>query len=151
MEEQQQKKEYFAPMHTAEHVLTGVIARRYGCGRAFTTHIERKKSKVDFHTDAQPAREELDAIEREVNAILARNVAVSEQFLSREEAMARFNLSRLPEDAGDRVRIVSVGEYDSCPCIGDHVANTSEVPPLRIISADGADGVLRVRFKLEKS
>ena len=137
-------------MHTAEHVLTGTVVRRYGCERAFTTHIERKKSKVDFRLDARPTRGELDEIERSVNEVLAQGLPVTEEFLSREQAMERFNLSRLPDDAGDRVRIVRVGDYDACPCIGDHVANTSEIPPLRIISADGSDGVLRVRFKLDK-
>ena len=139
-----------APMHTAEHVLSGAIVKKYGCGRAFTTHIERKKSKIDFRLDAQPSREELDALETEVNGILASGLEVSEEFLSREEAMKKYNLDRLPEDAGDTVRIVMIGDYDACPCIGEHVANTAEVPPIRIISADGVDGVLRVRFKFNK-
>ena len=32
-----------------------------------------------------------------------------------------FNLSRLPEDAGENIRIVTIGDYDTCPCIGPHV------------------------------
>ena len=151
MEEQTHKKDYFAPMHTAEHVLSGTIVKRYGCDRAFTTHIERKKSKIDFRLDAQPTREDLDEIERVTNEVLAQGLPVAEEFLSRDEAMKQFNLSRLPDDAGNVVRIVRVGDYDACPCIGEHVENTAEIPPLRIISADGSDGILRVRFKFDKS
>jgi len=143
-------KEEYPPMHTAEHVLNGVISRKYGCPRAFTTHIERKKSKIDFRLDHQPDRGELDAIEREVNDILARQVDVMESVLPREEAAARFDLSRLPEAAGERVLIVRVGDYDAFPCIGSHVSNTAEVQPIRIISADCTEGVLRVRFKFNK-
>ena len=137
-------------MHTAEHVLTGTIVRRYGCERAFTTHIEKKKSKIDFRLDVRPTRGELDEIERAVNEVLASGLSVTEEFLTREEALLRFNLSRLPEEAGDTVRIVRIGDYDACPCIGEHVENTSEIPSVRIISADGENGVLRVRFKLQK-
>lgn len=151
MEEQAQKKDYFAPMHTAEHVLSGTIVKRYGCDRAFTTHIERKKSKIDFRLDVQPTREELDEIERTTNEVLAQGLSVTEEFLNRDEAMKQFNLSRLPEDAGDTVRIVRVGDYDACPCIGEHVENTSVIPPLQIISADCTEGVLRVRFKFNKA
>lgn len=151
MEVQESKKDYFAPMHTAEHVLSGAIVKKYGCGRAFTTHIEKKKSKIDFRLDAQPSREDLDELEREVNEVLAQRLDVSEEFLSREEAEKEFDLSRLPEGTGEAVRIVRIGDYDACPCIGDHVRNTSEVAPIRIISADGSDGVFRVRFKFNKA
>jgi len=151
MEEQAHKKDYFAPMHTAEHVLSGTIVKRYGCDRAFTTHIERKKSKIDFRLDVQPTREELDEIQRVTNEVLAQGLPVTEEFLCREEAMKQFNLSRLPEDAGDRVRIVRVGDYDACPCIGEHVENTADIPLLQIISADCTEGVLRVRFKFNKA
>ena len=151
MEEQTHKKDYFAPMHTAEHVLTGTIVKRYGCERAFTTHIEKKKSKIDFRLDVQPSPEDLADIERTVNEVLAQGLPVTEEFLHREEAMARFNLSRLPEDAGDTVRIVRVGDYDACPCIGEHVENTAGIPPVRIISADCTEGVLRVRFRFNKT
>ncbi|MCD8186938.1 MAG: hypothetical protein LUD68_11065, partial [Rikenellaceae bacterium] len=79
--------------------------------------------------------------------VLSQALPVTEEFLGRKEALERFNPDRLPEEAGDRVRIVRIGSYDACPCIGQHVENTSEIPPLRIVSADCAEGILRVRFK----
>ena len=39
------EKDYDPVMHTAEHLVNGTIARMLGCGRAFSTHIEKKKSK----------------------------------------------------------------------------------------------------------
>ncbi|MDR2936664.1 MAG: hypothetical protein LBU80_04910 [Rikenellaceae bacterium] len=143
------KKDYCEPMHTAEHLLSGTIARIYGCGRPFSTHIEKRKSKVDFHLDHQPSREELDRIEFEVNALLQEGLDVTEEFLPRDEAVTRYNLERLPEEAGATVRIVRTGDADACPCVGAHVANTAEIPPIRIVSADCNDGVLRVRFKFQ--
>ena len=120
-------KDYFEPMHSAEHLINGAIARTLGCGRAFSTHIEKKKSKCDFASHAD----------------------VRDEILTAAEAAARYNLSRLPEGA-TTVRIVHIGDFDSCPCIGAHVSNTAEIPPVRLISSDCADGVLRVRFKFVK-
>ena len=65
-----------------------------------------------------------------------------------EEALGRFDLRRLPDNASETVRVVKVGDYDECLCIGRHVENTSEIGVFKIISYDFKDGILRLRFKL---
>lgn len=141
-------KEYPKDMHTAEHVLSGTMVKFFGCGRPVTTHLEKKKSKVDFLFDRNLSEEEVTRLQSTVNEVLAKNLPVTEGLISREEASQQFDLMRLPEEAGDSIRIVRVGDYDVCPCIGGHVANTSEIKPLRIISTSHENGMLRVRFKL---
>lgn len=141
-------KEYPKDMHTAEHVLSGTMIRSFGCGRPVTTHLEKKKSKVDFLFDRNLTEEEVTRLQSAVNDILSRNLDVTEEMMPRSEAAERFDLSRLPEEAGESIRIVKVGDYDACPCIGGHVANTAEIRPLRIISTSHEEGVLRIRFKL---
>ncbi|HTY58151.1 MAG TPA: alanine-tRNA synthetase second additional domain-containing protein, partial [Bacteroidota bacterium] len=59
-----------------------------------------------------------------------------------------FDLSRLPGEAGATIRIISIGDYDACPCRGEHVTSSGAVGSVRIISTSFADGVLRVRFTL---
>lgn len=71
-------------------------------------------------------------------------------FLSRKEAEASFDLSRLPENADGHIRIVRGGDYDTCPCIGPHVISTGEIPGFRITSTSFENDVLRIRFKLRK-
>ncbi|HUW05054.1 MAG TPA: hypothetical protein VMW01_02230 [Williamwhitmania sp.] len=144
------EKNYDPQMHTAEHILNQTMVRMFGTSRSFSNHLERKKSKCDYHFTRPLTEQELAALEDKVNEIIAKNIPISEEFLPRAEAQSRFNLSRLPEEAGDEIRIVKVGSYDSCPCIGPHVANTSEIGQLRILSSDYTDGVLRIRFKLER-
>jgi misacylated tRNA(Ala) deacylase len=73
---------------------------------------------------------------------------VSEEFYSKDEAEIIFNLSKLPDDAGDKIRIIKIGDYDACPCSGQHVSHTNEIGTFKIISTDYNDNVLRVRFKL---
>ncbi|MEJ2729607.1 MAG: alanine-tRNA synthetase second additional domain-containing protein [Deltaproteobacteria bacterium] len=57
-------------------------------------------------------------------------------------------MEKLPDDAGDRIRIISIGDYDHCPCIGPHVKSTAEIGQFIITSTDFQDGVLRIRYKL---
>lgn len=145
----QPKKDYFEPMHSAEHLVNGAIAGMLGCGRAFSTHIEKKKSKCDFHFHRNLTPEELEKVERTVNGQIASHAEVRDEILDVRTAAARYSLSRLP-DGETTVRIVRIGDFDSCPCIGKHVSNTAEIPPVRLISSDCADGVLRVRFRFAR-
>ena len=137
-------------MHSAEHILNQAMGRLFGSGRCFSAHIERKKSKCDYHFDRLLTDEELRCLEAEVNGVIEADLPVAEDYLSVDDARKDFNLSRLPDDAGDRVRIVSIGDYDHCPCIGPHVSATHEIGAFRITSSDFADGVLRIRFKLKR-
>lgn len=143
------KKDYNAPMHSAEHILNGTMNKLFACGRAFSSHVEKKKSKCDYRFDRPLTDEEIQKVEDTVNQVIAQNLDVTEDFIGREEAEKQFNLSRLPESAGEMLRIIRIGDYDACPCIGTHVQNTSEIGRFKIISSDYNEGILRVRFKRE--
>ncbi|MGE5843062.1 MAG: hypothetical protein ACM335_12320 [Deltaproteobacteria bacterium] len=142
-------KEYSDPrMHSAQHILNQAMVRMFNCGRCFRAHIEKKKSKCDYHFDRSLTDQEILTIESNVKRVIESDLPVTEEFLAREEAEALYNLDRLPEQTGDRIRIVRVGDYDACPCIGPHVRSTREIGGFRILSSSFEDGVLRVRFKL---
>ena len=142
-------KQEYPPMHTAEHLLNGEIARRYKCGRAFSSHIERKKSKLDYRLPAALTAEEIKLLEDYINGIVKEDVEVTEEYLSQEEAIKRLDMSRLPENASDTVRVIKVGDYDECLCAGTHVKRTSEIGNFRITSTRYQDGVQRIVFKLD--
>jgi alanyl-tRNA synthetase len=120
----------------------------FGCGRAVSAHIERKKSKLDFALPVCPTDEQIALIETTVNEVLRRNLPVTMEYISQDEAMGRFDMKRLPEGASDTVRVVHVGDYDECLCIGAHVENTSEIGTFKIISHDYKEGIFRMRFKI---
>ena len=119
-------------MHSAEHILNQTMIRMFHTGRCFSAHIEKKKSKCDYRFDRPLEEEEIRRLEDKVNEIVRSDLPVNETFLGREEAEKRFNLERLPDEAGDLIRIVTVGDYDACPCIGPHVRSTSEIGQFRI-------------------
>jgi misacylated tRNA(Ala) deacylase len=144
------KKEMDPRMHSAEHVLNQTMVRLFDCGRSFSAHIERKKSKCDYHFDRPLTKAEVGDIEKQVNEVIQADLPVTEQYMTKEESADRFDLHRLPENVGDPVRIVRVGDYDACPCIGPHVKSTKEIGGFRIGSTSFENGVLRIRFKLGK-
>ncbi|MDD4822172.1 MAG: hypothetical protein PHI48_06405 [Bacteroidales bacterium] len=144
------KKDYCTPMHTCEHILNQTMIRMFGCGRAKNAHIEKKKSKCDYALSDSPTDVQIAEIEQRVNEIIRMQLPVTTEFLSQEEAKGRFNLEKLPDDASETLRIVKVGDYDACPCIGLHVENTSEIGQFKILSYDYNEGILRLRFKLQE-
>ncbi len=142
------KKLYACDMHTTEHILNQTIVRMFGCGRSMNAHIERKKSKCDYLLAQSPTEEQVAEISRKVNEVIAKHLPVFEQLMSRSEAASIVDLSKLPDDASETLRIIRVGDYDACACIGQHVDNTSEIGEFEIISHDFENGRWRVRFKL---
>lgn len=141
-------KQEFPPMHTCEHIINRTMINIFGCGRAVSAHIERKKSKLDYAIPQPLSDEDITKIEETVNSVIAQHLDVTTEFITQKEAADRFDMKRLPENASNTVRIVKVGDYDECLCIGLHVQNTSEIGTFKIISHDHNDGILRIRFKL---
>ena len=144
-------KAEYPPMHTAEHILNQTMVRMFACERSRNAHIERKKSKCDYTLPCAPSEEEITAIEQQVNDIIAQCLPVTIEFVTRENVPAGVDLGKLPANASDTLRIVRVGDYDVCACIGAHVENTSEIGRFRIISHTFENGTLRLRFKLEQT
>ena len=141
-------KVYDPRMHSAEHILNQTMVRMFNKGRSFSAHIEKKKSKCDYHFDRELTPSELVEIEGKVNEIIRQNLPVTENFLPKEDALKSFSLDKLPDQAGDEIRIIKIGNYDACPCIGKHVSTTGEIGVFRIISSSFENGVLRLRFRL---
>ncbi len=144
----QHNKAEYEPAHSAEHLLNATMVKMFGCPRSRNAHVERKKSKCDYILDAEPAAEQVAEIEARVNEAISRNLDVTIEFMSRELAAEIVDLTKLPEDASQTLRIVRIGDYDACACIGAHVTNTREIGTFKIISHSYADGVWRLRWKV---
>ena len=135
-------------MHSAEHILNQTMVRMFNCERSFSSHIETKKSKCDYRFQRSLTFEEEIELSNSVNDVISQQLEITEQLIPLTEAELSFNLKRLPEESGETIRIVSVGEYDHCPCIGPHVKNTKEIGHFQLVSTSFENGILRVRFKL---
>ena len=84
-------KEEYPPMHTTEHILNQTMIRLFGCGRAVSAHIERKKSKLDFRFQREPEESEINQIEQQVNRIIQSGLPITTEYITQEEALGRFD------------------------------------------------------------
>ena len=103
---------------------------------------------TDKEGNNRRSAEVMAEVEKKINEVIDRHLPVTIEFMPKEEAGDIVDLSKLPDDASDTLRIVRIGDYDACACIGSHVANTSEIGHFKLLNYDYADGRLRLRFKL---
>lgn len=155
-------KEEFPPAHTAEHLLNQLMMRMFSCGRSNNAHIERKKSKISYILDHKPDRKEEREIERQMNELIEQDLPVTFQFVTRAELEgivmeaeedspeSRMDLDRLPTDASDTIRLVRIGDYDVCPCIGKHVRSTFQIGRFEMLGTnwDNDRMAFRIRYKI---
>ena len=141
-------KSEFPPAHTAEHLLNQTMGRLFGCERSRNSHIERKKSKINFCLAKEPTQEQVADIERIINELIAADLPVSYEFVTRDNIPEGVTLAKLPDNASDTLRIVRIGNYDVCACLGTHVASTKEIGSFRITSTSFNDGSFRIVFKV---
>lgn len=143
-------KDEFPPAHTAEHLLNQVMIRMFGCERSRNAHIERKKSKISYHLDHKPSRQEEKAIGDKMNELIEDDLPVTYEDVDRNHVPEGINLDRLPEDASQTIRLVRIGDFDVCPCIGKHVRSTSQIGRFEILGTnwDEQTHTFRIRFKV---
>lgn len=141
-------KEEFAPAHTAEHLLNQTMIRMFGCERSRNAHIERKKSKINYNLTVCPTAEQVAEIERIMNEVIEKDLPVTYEFVTRDNIPEGVVLDKLPEDASETLRIVRIGDYDICACIGNHVETTKEIGTFKITSTSYNEGNFRIVFKV---
>lgn len=84
-----------------------------------------------------------------MNEVISADMPVTLEYATQEEVKSRFDMERLPDNASETVRIVHVGDYDECLCVGTHVERTSQIGKFRISSTRYQDGVQRIVFRLD--
>lgn len=148
MELNAHNKDEHRPSHTAEHLLNQTMVRMFGCERSKNAHIERKKSKINFLLPQSPTAEQVADIENKMNELIQANLPVTYEFVTRDTVPEGVKLDKLPEDASETLRLVRIGDYDVCPCIGQHVETTSQIGSFRITSTSYNEGSFRIVFKV---
>lgn len=143
-------KEEFPPAHTAEHLLNQTMVRMFGCERSTNAHIERKKSKISYVLDHKPDRREEKEIERRMNELINEDLPVTFEYVTRDNVPDGVSLDKLPEDASETLRLVRIGDYDVCPCIGKHVRSTSQIGRFEMLGTNWneEEHMFRIRFKV---
>ena len=120
-------------MHTALHLLSVILPLPVTGGK-----IGAEKGRLDFLMPEPP--EDREAVEAALNALVDRDLPVSQSWISEAELEANPSLVKTMSVAPPRgrgaIRLVQIGEgsevIDLQPCGGTHVARTSEIGGLRL-------------------
>ena len=138
------------------------MMRMFGCERSSNAHVERKKSKISYILDSKPDRKDEREIERRMNELIDEDMPVTYEYVTRAELEglimdapedapeSRLSVDRLPDDVSETIRLVRIGDYDICPCIGKHVRSTSQIGRFELLGTnwDNTTRSFRVRFKI---
>lgn len=126
------------------------MVRMFGTERSRNAHIERKKSKMTFVLQQKPSRKEEKAITDEMNRLIEEDLPVTYELVERNNLPENVTLERLPEDASEKIRLVRIGNYDVCPCIGKHVRSTKQIGKFELLGTnwDEHSKSFRIRFKV---
>jgi alanyl-tRNA synthetase len=137
--------------HSATHLLHAALRRHLG------THVTQKGSLVapdyfrfDFSHPKALTRDEIDAVEAEVNAQIRSNEAVTTRLMTPDDAIAAGAMALFGEKYGDEVRVLSMGQFDEGDysvelCGGTHVRALGDIQLLKITSESAvSSGVRRI-------
>ncbi|MFZ5569780.1 MAG: alanine--tRNA ligase [Thermodesulfobacteriota bacterium] len=132
--------------HTATHILHAALRKIVG------EHVKQAGSLVsperlrfDFSHFAALDRGVLDRIETYVNGRIRENFPVISEEMAAEEAFRTGATALFEEKYGDRVRVISLGEFSKEFCGGTHARRTGDIGFFKIIGeASVAAGVRRI-------
>jgi alanyl-tRNA synthetase len=137
--------------HSATHLLHAALRRRLG------THVTQKGSLVapdyfrfDFSNPTALTRDDIEAVEAEVNAQIRSNEPVTTRLMTPDDAIEAGAMALFGEKYGDEVRVLSMGrdsdtDYSVELCGGTHVRALGDIQLLKIISESAvSSGVRRI-------
>lgn len=128
--------------HTGEHILSGLAAKLFGA-KNVGFHMAEDYMTADF--DLPLDAEQIKALELEANKAVRDCIPVDTCEISEAE-YARAVLRKKAEGLKEPIRVVTVGEADSCTCCGTHCLTSGEVGLIRIDSFARYKGGVRVWF-----
>ena len=127
--------------HSGEHILSGLIHKLYGLDNV-GFHLGGEDVTMDI--SAPLTREELDRVETLANEIIFKNVEITTEILNADELSGIEYRSKL--DLSENVRIVRIGEYDTCACCAPHVKYTGEIGVIKILDFAKLRGGIRIHI-----
>ena len=132
--------------HSATHLMQKALREVLG------THVEQagsyqdsERTRFDFSHFSAMTPEELKKVEDMVNAKIAEGIPVQTDVMTVDEAKKTGAMALFGEKYGEKVRVVSMGEFSKELCGGTHVKNTADITAFKIVSENGvAAGVRRI-------
>jgi alanyl-tRNA synthetase len=138
-------------LHTATHLLHQALRRVLGTGvQQKGSNITAERLRFDFSYPERLTEAQVEAVERMVNEQIARDLPVTMEIMSLEQALQAGALAFFGEKYGEQVKVYTIGDFSKEVCGGPHVSRTGELGRFRIVKQEPVGhGVRRIRAVLE--
>ena len=133
----------FTVLHTAQHLLSGVIMRMVGAPTV-SMHLGDETCTIDVDTPGM-SDEILVALEETAADAIEQNHPVITHLCPPED-VSSFPLRKLPPRGEEVIRVVEIEGNDFSPCCGTHLRSTAEIGLLRVLGAEKYKGMIRLGF-----
>jgi alanyl-tRNA synthetase len=132
--------------HSVTHLLHAALRQVLGDHvKQAGSQVQADRVRFDFTHFSPVTPEELAEVERRVNREIRRNARVVTRILDKEEAVSEGAMALFGEKYGDKVRVVTMGDFSKELCGGTHVAATGDIGVFKVQSESGiAAGVRRI-------
>lgn len=132
--------------HTATHILHRALREVLGEHvKQAGSYVDNDRLRFDFSHFTGLTDAEISEVEADANRIVRQNLDVVTEELAQDEAVARGALAFFGDKYGDKVRMLSVGDYSRELCGGTHIKMTGEIGIIKIVSEGSvAAGVRRI-------
>ena len=138
-------------LHSATHLMLAALRRIVGdTVEQRGSNITPERLRFDFTCDHKLSKEELTAVENMVNEQINRDLPITCEEMTVDEARASGAIGIFDDKYGDKVKVYTMGDFSKEICGGPHAKHTGELGHFKILKEESSSsGVRRIKAVLE--
>ncbi len=148
----QDNTELTTNLHTATHIMLQSLKRVLGEEvNQKGSNITAERLRFDFNFSRPMTKEEIEKVENMVNDIISKDLTITCEEMTVDEAMKKNAIGVFGSRYGEIVKVYSIGDFDVQICGGPHAERTGILGKFRIVKEQSSSaGVRRIKAVLEK-
>ncbi|MGH4030554.1 alanine--tRNA ligase [Actinomycetota bacterium Odt1-20B] len=140
------RRRAIARAHSATHLTHQALRDALGPTAAQAgSENQPGRFRFDFGSPSAVPTAVMSDVEQKINEVLARELDVQAEVMSIDEAKKQGAIAEFGEKYGERVRVVTIGDFSKELCGGTHVHNTAQLGLVKLLGESSiGSGVRRI-------